>query len=85
MFSEDFDMHIQQGKMTEERKVEMLEKIQRIVNDDATAFSGVESNIRVVKDSNGDIIIDMLAHIMKTEDGDPESMDMSYAATKSVI
>ena len=27
LFTEDFDLHIEQGKMTEERKVELLAKI----------------------------------------------------------
>ena len=85
-FTEDFDLHIEQGKMTVERKFELLEKIKKIVNNDATAFAGVESNINVAKDSNnGDIVIDMIASIMKTDKDDPEAMNMSYAASKSVI
>ena len=57
-----------------------------MVDNDATAFSGVERDIRIVKDSqSGDIVIDMLAHIMKTDDDDPTAMSMSYAASLSVI
>ena len=72
--------------MTEERKVELIEKIQKIVDNDATAFAGVESDIRIVKGSmSGEIVIDMLVHFMNSQENDPEAMNMSYAASKSVI
>ena len=86
LFTEDFDLHIEQGKMTEERKVELLAKIQKIVDNDVETFSGVERDVRIVKDSqSGDIVIDMIAHFMKTDEDDPEAMNMSYACSKSVI
>ena len=50
-FTEDFDLNIHQGRMTEERKVELLAKIQKIVDGEITAFAGVENDIRVIKDS----------------------------------
>ena len=52
--------------MTEERKVELLAKIQKIVDGEITTFAGVENDIRVIKDSqSGDIVVDMIAHFMK--------------------
>jgi len=50
-FTEDFDLNIHQGRMTEERKVELLAKIQKIVDGEITTFAGVENDIRVIKDS----------------------------------
>ena len=85
-FTEDFDLHIEQGKMTQERKVELLEKIQKIVDNETVAYTGVECDIRVNRDSQtGDVVVDMLAHFMKTDEGDAEAMNMSYAACLSVI
>ena len=72
--------------MTEERKDELLEKILKVVNNDTTAFAGVERDIRVVKDSkSGDIVIDMVAHFIKTDENEPDRMNVSYACAKSVI
>ena len=85
-FTEDFDLHVKQGKMTEERKVELLAKVQKLVDGETTGFAGVERDIRVIKDSEtGDMVIDMIAHWMKIDEDDPEAMSMSYASSKSVI
>ena len=85
-FTEDFDQHVKQGKMTEERKVELLAKVQKLVDGETTGFAGVERDIRVIKDSEtGDMVIDMIAHWMKIDEDDPEAMSMSYASSKSVI
>ena len=72
--------------MTEQRKVELLEKIEKVATNDASVFAGTESDIRVTKNSdNGEIIIDMVAHFMKSDEDKPEYMNISYATTLSKI
>ena len=79
-------MAVNQGKMTEERKAEMLEKIEKIASNDATVFAGTESDIRVTKDSDsGELVIDMVAHFMKTNEDKPDEMHVSYASAVSKI
>ena len=79
-------MAVNQGKMTEERKAEMLEKIEKIASNDAKVFAGTESDIRVTKDSDsGELVIDMVAHFMKTDEDKPDYMHVSYAAALSRI
>lgn len=79
-------MAVNQGKMTEERKAEMLEKIEKIATNDAAVFAGTESDIRVTKDSDsGELVIDMVAHFMKTDEDKPDYMHVSYAAALSKI
>ena len=42
-------MAIRHGKMTEERKQELLAKIERIASNDITVFAGIEYDIKVDK------------------------------------
>ena len=72
--------------MTEQRKVELLEKIEKVATNDASVFAGTESDIKVTKDSdNGEITVDMVAHFMKSDEDKPEYMNISYATTLSKI
>ena len=58
-----FDLAIKQGKMTEERKQELLAKISMVASNDLTAFDGAESDIKVSKDAEtGKILIDIVVH-----------------------
>ena len=49
-------------------------------------FAGTEYDIKVEKSSeSGSIVIDMAAHIMKSDENEPDKMSVSYAATYSMI
>ena len=79
-------MAIRHGKMTEERKSELLAKIERIASNDITVFAGIEHDVKIKKnDENGTIVIDLVAHIMKSDENEPDKMNVSYAATYSMI
>ena len=79
-------MAVRHGKMTQERKEQLLEKIIKVASNDVTAFAGTESDIKVSKnEENGDIVIDLVAHFMKTDENDQDRMNISYAAAKSTI
>ena len=74
-------MAIRHGKMTEERKSELLAKIERIASNDITVFAGIEHDVKIEKnDENGTIVIDLVAHIMKSDENEPDKMNVSYAA-----
>lgn len=85
-YEEAFDLAIRHGKMTEERKQELLAKIERVSNNDISVFSGVDSDIKIRKNNNdGEIVIDMVVHFMKTDENEADRMNVSYAACKSII
>ena len=45
-----------------------------------------EADIRTTYDENQkEVTIDMVVHLMKTDEHDPDLMNVSYAACKSVI
>ena len=72
--------------MTQERKQELIAKIERVANNDISVFSGVDSDIKIKKSStDGEIVIDMVVHFMKTDEDETERMNVSYAACKSTI
>ena len=74
-------MAVRHGKMTENRKWELLAKIERIASNDISVFAGVEHDITIEKNNEtGTIVIDLVAHIMKSDENEPEKMNVSYAA-----
>ena len=86
MYEEIFDLAIKHGKMSEERKEELLAKIAKVASNDTTAFAGTDSGIKVyLNNENGYIVIDMVAHFIKTDENEPDRMNVSYACAKSVI
>ena len=79
-------MAIRHGKMTEARKAELLAKVKKIADNDATAFAGVESDIKVTSDAaSGDLMIDMVVHYMASDEDAGDRMNVSYAAAKCTI
>ena len=85
-YEEQFSMQIRHGKMTEARKAELLAKIKKIADNDATAFAGVESDIAVTSDqANGNLTIDMVVHHMASNEDEGDRMNVSYAAAKCTI
>ena len=80
-YEESLGLAVRQGKMAPERKAELLAKIDRVASNDVTVFAGTESDIRVARNSeSGEVVIDMVAHFMKTDEDRPETMNVSYAA-----
>ena len=79
-------MNVKHGKMTQQRKDELLTKITQVANNDVATLAGVEKDIRVVKSNeNGEIIIDMVVHFIKTDENAPELINVSYAAALARI
>ena len=72
--------------MTERTKDELLAKIKKVADNDATAFAGVESDIIVNRDNaSGDIEIDMSVHFIVSDEDEGDKMNISYATAKSFI
>ena len=72
--------------MTERRKEELLAKIKKVADNDATAFAGVESDIQVSRDNqSGDIEIDLAVHFIVSDEDESDKMNVSYSACKSYI
>ena len=65
---------------------EMLAKIDKVASNDSTAFVGIESDIKVgVDNESGHLIVDMIAHSIKTDENELDRMNVSYAAARSSI
>ena len=72
--------------MSEMRKEELFVKIMKVVSNDLQAFTGVESDIKVTQnEANGDISIDLLAHLIRSNEEEPDKMVISYTASVSMI
>ena len=72
--------------MTERTKDELLAKIKKVADNDATAFAGVESDIIVNRDNaSGDIEIDLSVHFIVSDEDEADKMNISYATAKSFI
>ena len=85
-FDDTMGLAVRHKKLTQERKSELVDKIQRVVSNDAAAFAGTETDIKVsVNSENGEIMIDMVAHYMRADKDRPDFMDVSYAAANCVI
>ena len=70
VYNDTFENNVKYGKMTELRKEELLEKIEKVANDDVAVFSGIESDIRMTRDGeNGAIIVDLIVNFVKTVEG----------------
>ena len=81
IYDETMVVAVRHRKMTQERKLELLAKIKRVACNDTAAFFGTETDIRVSKcPASGEIIIDMIAHFVRTNDDKPDCMNVSYAA-----
>ena len=49
-------------------------------------FAGADYDIKIEKNTeNGSITIDMVAHIMKSDENEPDKMNVSYAAACCMI
>ena len=72
--------------MSEDRRDELLAKITKVASNDAAAFAGTESDIKVSQDEeSGNIAIDLIAHWIQSNEDEPDKMLVNYAAAKSTI
>ena len=62
-YEEACGLAVKHGKMSEARREELLAKIARVASNDAAAFAGTESDVKVSQDgASGDIAVDVVAH-----------------------
>ena len=80
-YDEQFSLSVSQKKMTEERKQELLAKIEKVASNDVSVNAGTDYDLKVSKeDQDGSIIIDLVAHIIKSDENEPDKMNVSYAS-----
>ena len=85
-YEEQFGLAVRHKKMTEDRKQELLAKIEQVASNDITVFAGTDYDVKVQKNQeNGSIVIDLVAHIMKSDENEPDKMNVSYAAAYCMI
>lgn len=75
------------GKVSESRRDELLAKIMKVKDSDHTAFAGAEWSIQLTADENdtSSIEVDLLAHYIVSNENEPDTMTVNYAAAKSTI
>ena len=83
-YDKTFGLDVKHGKMTLERKEEMLDKIEKIATDELEENEGIDYNIKVSLDKR-EIIVDLIVHLIALDKENPEEMNVSYATCKSVI
>ena len=71
--------------MTEVRRSELLEKLDKVASNDLTVTQDIESDIKISKNDEDNIDIDLIAHCMKTNEDAPDKMEIYYAAGKCGI
>ena len=71
--------------MTAIRKSELLDKLDKVASNDLTVTQDIEYDIKVSKNDDGNIDIDLIAHCMKTNEDAPDKMEIYYAAGKCGI
>ena len=86
LYESQFGLAVRHKKMTEDRKQELLAKIEQVASNDVTEFSGTDHDVKIQKNQeDGSFIIDLVAHSIKSDEGDPEKMNVSYAAAYCMI
>ena len=71
--------------MTEVRRIELLEKLDKVASNDLTVTQDIESDIKISKNDEGNLDIDLIAHCMKTNEDSPDKMEIYYTAGKCGI
>ena len=66
--------------MTEARRTELFDKLDKVVSNDLTVTQDIESDIQISKNDEGNLVIDLIAHCMKTNEDAPDKMEIYYAA-----
>ena len=78
---------LKNGKVSENRRDELLAKIMKVKDTDHTAFAGAEWSIQLTADENdtSSIEVDLLAHYIVSNENEPDTMTVNYAAAKTTI
>ena len=71
--------------MTDARRNELLDKLDKVASNDLTVTQDIESDIKISKNDEGNLDIDLIAHCMKTNEDTPDKMEIYYAAGKCGI
>ena len=71
--------------MTEDRKTELLNKINMVASSDPTASPDPESNIKVTRAEADSYLVDILVHFVIPNEDDDDRMDIHFAACKGFI
>ena len=73
--------------MTEDRKTELLDKINMVATNDPKASPDPEFNIKVSLSevSAGSYLVDILVHYVVPIENDYDKMDVNFAACKGLI
>ena len=80
-YEEQFGLAVRHKKMTEDRKQELLAKIEQVASNDITMFAGTDYDVKIQKDEqDGSLTMDLVAHSMKSDENEPDKMNVSYAA-----
>ena len=83
MFEGFLTTHVDKGKMTEDRRQELINKIEEAVNS-VNIVANIEKDIKLYrKEGNREIVIDLLVYWMRENEETPDSMDIFYAASNS--
>ena len=73
--------------MSENRRNELIAKIIKVKDNDLTAVAGAEWGIRLTADENdtSNIEVDLGAHYIVSNEHEPDTMTINYAAAKATI
>ena len=71
--------------MTEDRKTELLDKINMVATNDPRASADPESDIKVSRAGVGSYLVDILVHFVITNEDEDDRMDVHFAAAKGLI
>ena len=71
--------------MREDRKEEILDKISQIATNDPTASEEIEFDIKVFKNEEDNVVIDLVAHQMMTSEDEADRMSVYLVAALSTI
>ena len=71
--------------MTEDRKTELLEKINMVAENDPKASIDTEYDIKVSKAGTESYLVDILVHSVIPIEEDSDKMDINFAACKGLI
>ena len=86
-FEDGLATALKNGKVSENRRDELLAKIMKVKDTNHTAFAGAEWSIDLTADENdtSSIEVDLLAHYIVSNENEPDTMTVNYAAAKTTI
>ena len=82
---EILDLPVKNKKMIEERRTELLAKIEQVTSNDLTAFDDLESDIKLIKMDGGNILVEFLANQMMSYENANDQMDIHISTWRSLV